>query len=79
MTNNEFIDKYGKLEFKEMCRNISQDLVIRRIKKEIGGYTINNTKKVVKFYRKDKTSINVDFALIFTLSNKKIKEYIDSK
>ena len=49
MSNAEFIKEYGKFEFREMCKNISQDLAIAKAMKKIGGYKVNNTKKIVKF------------------------------
>ena len=78
-SNADFIKKYGRFEFREMCRFVPQDLAIARINKNIGGYKINNTKKRVKFYRKDKESVNVDFAMVFTLGVDKLKKYIESK
>ena len=47
--------------------------------KKIGGYKVNNTKKIVKFYRKDKESVSVDFAIVFTLGVDKLKKYIENK
>lgn len=79
MSNAEFIKEYGKFEFREMCKNISQDLAIAKATKKIGGYKVNNTKKIVKFYRKDKESVNVDFAMVFTLGVDKLKKYIENK
>lgn len=65
MNNADFIKKYGKFEFYEMCKNISQDLAIAKAMKKIGGYKVSN-KKRVKFYRKGKDSVYVDFATVFT-------------
>ena len=79
MSNAEFIKEYGKFEFREMCKNISQDLAIAKATKKIGGYKVNNTKKIVKFYRKDKESVSVDFAIVFTLGVDKLKNYIENK
>ena len=79
MSNAEFIKEYGKFEFREMCKNISQDLAIAKAMKKIGVYHVNNTKKTVKFYRKDKESVNVDFAMVFTLGVDKLKKYIENK
>lgn len=79
MSNAEFIKEYGKFEFREMCKNISQDLAIAKATKKIGGYKVNNTKKIVKFYRKDKESVSVDFAIVFTLGVDKLKKYIENK
>ena len=79
MSNAEFIKEYGKFEFREMCKNISQDLAIAKATKKIGGYKVNNTKKIVKCYRKDKESVSVDFAIVFTLGVDKLKKYIENK
>ncbi len=79
MSNAEFIKEYGKFEFREICKNISQDLAIAKATKKIGGYKVNNTKKIVKFYRKDKESVSVDFAIVFTLGVDKLKNYIENK
>ena len=57
MNNTDFIKKYGKFEFYEMCKCISQDLAIAKAMKKIGGYKVSNNKKRVKFYRKDKDSV----------------------
>lgn len=79
MSNAEFIKEYGKFEFREMCKNISQDLAIAKAMKKIGGYKVNNNKKRVKFYRKDKYSVYVDFATIFTLGIDKLNNYIEGE
>ena len=79
MSNAEFIKEYGEFEFREMCKNISQDLAIAKAMKKIGVYKVNNNKKTVKFYRKDKESVNVDFAIVFTLGVDKLKKYIENK
>ena len=76
-SNADFIKKYGRFEFREMCRFVPQDLAIARINKNIGGYKINNTKKRVKFYRKNKESVYLDFATIFTLGCNRIDKYIN--
>lgn len=78
-SNADFIKKYGRFEFREMCRFVSQDLAIAKAMKKIGFYKVNNTKKIVKFYRKDKESVNVDFAMVFTLGVDKLKKYIENK
>ena len=75
MNNTDFIKKYGKFEFYEMCKNISQDLAIAKAKKKIGGYKVSN-KKRVKFYRKGKDSVYVDFATVFTLGIDELNNYI---
>ena len=76
MDNTDFIKKYGKVEFYEMCKCISQDLAIAKAMKEIGGYKVSNNKKKVKFYRKDKNSVYVDFATVFTLGIDELNNYI---
>ena len=35
MSNAEFIKEYGKFEFIEMCKNISQDLAIAKAMKKM--------------------------------------------
>lgn len=52
MTNVDFIKRYGKREFIDMCKYIPQSLFLAKAQKKIGGFKINNTKKYVKFYRK---------------------------
>lgn len=37
MNNTDFIKKYGKFEFYEMCKDISQDLAIARAMKKNWG------------------------------------------
>lgn len=76
-SNADFIKKYGQFEFYEMCKFIPQYLAIARISKNIGGYKINNTKKRVIFYRKNKKSVCLDFATIFTLGYDQINKYIN--
>ena len=76
MNNADFIKKYGKFEFYEMCKGISQDLAIAKAMKEIGGYKVSNNKKKVKFYRKDKNSVYVDFSTVFTLGIDELNNYI---
>ena len=78
MNNTDFIKKYGKFEFYEMCKCISQDLAIAKAMKKIGGYKVSN-KKRVKFYRKGKDSVYVDFATIFTLGIDKLSNYIEGE
>ena len=75
-SNADFIKKYGQFEFYEMCKFVPQDLAIARISKNIGGYKINNTKKRVIFYRKNKKSVCMDYATIFTLCYDQINQYI---
>ena len=79
MNNTDFIKKYGKFEFHEMCKSISQDLATAKAMKKIGGYKVSNNKKIVKFYRKNKDSVCVDFATIFTLGIDKLSNYIEGE
>ena len=79
MNNTDFIKKYGKFEFYEMCEGVSQDLVIAKAMNKIGSYKVSYNKRRVKFYRKDKDSVYVDFATIFTLGTDKLKNYIEGK
>ena len=79
MSNAEFIKEYGKFEFREMCKNISQDLAIAKATKKIGGYKVNNTKKIVKLQRKCKESGNGDCARGLTLGVDKLKKYSGNK
>ena len=79
MNNTDFIKKYGKFEFYEMCKGVSQDLVIAKAMKKIGSYKVSYNKRRVKFYRKDKYSVYVDFATIFTLGIDKLSNYIEGE
>lgn len=79
MKNIDFIRKYGKLEFRDMCKYITQELYLARADKKIGGFKINNSKKYVKFYRKDKESVNLEFATIYSIGCNRLKQYIESK
>lgn len=38
MKNIDFIHKYGKLEFIDMCKYITQELYLARADKKIGGF-----------------------------------------
>lgn len=78
MKNIDFIKQYGKREFLDMCRYIPMELSVARMQKQIGGFKINNTKKKVKFFRKDKESIYLDFATIFNIGCDKLQKYIDN-
>ena len=79
MNNTDFIKKYGKFEFYEMCKDISQDLAIARAMTKIGGYKVSNNKKREKNKRKDKGSEYVNVATIFTLGIDKLNNYIEGK
>lgn len=76
-SNTEFIKKYGKIEFYEMCKYIPQELALAKINKIIGGYKVSNRKKRVKFYRKDSRGVYLDFATIFSLGCQYIDNYIN--
>jgi len=67
MSNQDFINKYGRLEFYDMCKNIAQDLQIAKIRKKISGYRLHNKTKKVTIYKKDKTSITIDFATAYCM------------
>jgi hypothetical protein len=77
ISNDEFISKYGKFEFRVMCKHIPQDLALAKVNKKIGNYKINIGKKQVKFYRQDKNSVYLDFATIFIIGCNKIGQLID--
>ena len=79
MTNSEFIEKYGKVEFYDIAKHIYQDLQIARLNKVIGKFKIYNNKKKVKFYRKDKTFIILDFATIYSVGCDNLKKYIEER
>lgn len=76
--NIDFINEYGKREFYDMCNYIRQELSLAKVQRQIGGFKVNNLKKRVKFYRKDKKSICLDFATIYYISCSKLKEYIEN-
>lgn len=78
--NNDFIKKYGKFEFLEMCKHIPQDLAVAKYNKEIGGYKINNKKKIAKIYSKDKRfDVCVDFATIYMVGCDTIGNIINER
>lgn len=77
MKNIDFIKKYGKREFIDICKYIPMQLSLARAEKKIGGFKINNSKKYVKFYRKDRESINLEFATIYYIGCDKLAEYIN--
>lgn len=79
MSNADFIKKYGKFEFRAMCKDIPLILALAKAQKKIGGYKINNTKKTVKFYQRNKESIILEFALIFILGTDNIQAYIERR
>lgn len=79
MNNADFINKYGRFEFNEMCKYLPQQLYYARICKQIGGFKISNRKRVVKFYRKSGKSIYLDFATIFHIGTDKLSDYLDKK
>ncbi len=79
MNNADFIKKYGKIEFYDVCKNISYDLSIAKLKKEIDFYKINKKKKVVKFYNKNNKSICLEFATIYSIGFKNLRNYIERK
>lgn len=76
--NIDFINEYGKKEFYDMCNYIQQDLSLAKAQRQIGGFKVNNSKKRVKFYRKDKESVCLEFATIYYIGCSKLKEYIEN-
>ena len=48
MKNIDFIKQYGKREFIDMCKFISMQLSIAKIRRQIGGFKVNNSKKRIK-------------------------------
>lgn len=77
MKNIDFIKKYGKREFIDICKYVPMQLSLAKTEKKIGGFKINNSKKYVKFYRKDKESVYLEFATIFNIGCDKLAEYIN--
>lgn len=77
MRNVDFINKYGKREFRDICDYIPMKLSLARAEKQIGGFKVNNSKKYVKFYRKDKESVCLEFATIYSIGISKLKNYIE--
>lgn len=77
MKNIDFIKKYGKREFIDICKYVPMQLSLAKTEKKIGGFKINNSKKYVKFYRKDKESVYLEFATIFNVGCDKLAEYIN--
>ena len=76
--NSGFINKYGNIEFHEMCKFVYQELAIAKSNKKISNYRINKRKNIVKFYTKNQC-IDIDCALIFSLGIDNIQSYIDKK
>ena len=77
MKNIDFIKKYGKREFIDICKYIPMQLLLARTEKKIGGFKINNSKKYVKFYRKDRESVYLEFATIFSIGCDNLAKYIE--
>lgn len=77
MNNSSFVKEYGKREFYDMCKYICMQLSIAKAQRKIGGFKINNKQKRVKFYRKDKENVSLDFATIYDIGCSKLKQYID--
>ena len=77
MKNIDFIKKYAKREFIDICKYVPMQLSLAKTEKKIGGFKINNSKKYVKFYRKDKESVYLEFATIFNIGCDKLAEYIN--
>lgn len=77
MRNIDFIKQYGKREFIDMCKFIPIQLSIAKAQKQIGGFKVNNSKKYVKFYRKDKESVNLEFATIYHIGMNRLADYVE--
>ena len=77
MRNIDFIKQYGKREFIDMCKFIPMQLSIAKAQKQIGGFKVNNSKKYVKFYRKDKESVNLEFATIYRIGMNRLADYVE--
>lgn len=77
MRNIDFIKQYGKREFIDMCKFIPMQLSIAKAQKQIGGFKVNNSKKYVKFYRKDKESVNLEFATIYHIGMNRLADYVE--
>lgn len=77
MRNIDFIKQYGKREFIDMCKFIPMQLSIAKAQKQIGGFKVNNSKKYVKFYRKDKESVNLEFATIYNIGMNRLADYVE--
>lgn len=77
MRNIDFIKQYGKREFIDMCKFIPMQLSIAKAQKQIGGFKVNNSKKYVKFYRKDKESVNLEFATIYRIGINRLADYVE--
>ena len=78
MRNIDFIKQYGKREFVDMCKFIPTQLSVAKAQKEIGGFKVNNSKKYVKFYRKNKESVNLEFATIYYIGIHRLAHYLDN-
>lgn len=78
MNNINFINSYGKREFYDMCDYIQRDLYIAKAQKQIGGFKISNRKKRVLFYRKNKESVILDFATIYSVGIPKLQKYLEN-
>ena len=78
MKNIDFIKRYGKREFIDMCKFIPMQLSIAKMQRQIGGFKVNNSKKYVKFYRKNKESVNLEFATIYNIGCDKLADYLET-
>ena len=78
MRNVDFINKYGRKEFIDLCKNMPMELLLAKAQKKIGGFKINNSKKRVKFFRKNKESVYLEFAMIFSLGYDNLQKYIEN-
>ena len=77
MTNKDFIEKYGKKEFVDICNYICIELSLTRIQRKIGNFKINNSKKYATFYRKDGKHIRVEMATIYSIGVDNLSKYVE--
>ena len=74
--NNDFIKKYNKKEFIDLCKNITQELLLLKMEKKIGYYKMDSINKRVTFF-KDKKIVKLDYATIFTIGYDNLQSYIE--
>jgi len=77
MGNKEFVNKYGKKEFIDICNYICTELALAKIQRKIGNFKINNSKHNVLFYRKNKSNVMLDMATIYGVGCNNLSKYIE--
>ena len=77
MSNKEFKERYGLLEFRDMCKKVIEDLAVAKIEKKIKYYIINRKNNSVKVFYNTNKNKTLDFALIFTLGINNINKYLE--